>query len=444
MRFAFLALLLLLAPPAALPARADFIGHGGMVRAVAISPDGRTVLSAGFDYSARLWDFATQLEARDLVGHTGPVNAAAFVGDGTTALTAGNDGMAILWSVADGRRLATLAGHTDRVMAVAATADGRHAASASWDRTVRIWDLAARREIHRIETPSGATAVAFSQDGATLFSGHMDGGVRVWRAADGAALAAYPRHDMAVTALSTGPGLPVDRLLSASIDGSVRLWDTALGREMIEMKGHDGPVFAVAALPAGKDTGANGPGAKAAVSAGRDGRLVVWDLNLGRQVRAIAAADRPVWGVAASPDGRFALSAGTDGSIRAWHVDSGARIGLPGEADDGPKPWLDSPHPGAKVYRTCAICHAYTAADGRRRSGPHLAGLFGRKAGSVAGYAYSAALAGKDLVWNEDTLFKLFSDGPDTVLPGTKMPVQRVTDSEQLRALIDYLQLLTR
>lgn len=435
MRFAFLAVLIVFVAPA----RADFIGHGGMVRAVAISPDNRTVLSAGFDYSARLWNFATQQERHVLSGHSGPLNAAVFAGTGASVLTAGNDGRIIQWSVEDGRRLETLSGHTDRIAALAVTADGKKAASASWDRTVRIWNLATGKEVLRLAASAPATAVAFSNDGATLFSGHTDGAIRVWRVADGAAAGDYPRHDMAVTALYAAPALGPDRLLSASIDGGVRLWDTANGRELREMKGHDGPVFAIAAVPpgAGKETAAQ------AVSAGRDGRLVVWDLARGGVVRALSAHTGPAWGVAVSADGRFALSAGSEGSVRAWHIATGARIGLPDEAGDGPRPWLDSPHPGAKLYRTCAICHAYTN-DGRRRSGPTLAGLFGRKAGTVAGYPYSPALAGKNFVWDDETLFRLFAEGPDVLLPGTKMPVQRVTDARALRELIDYLKVLTR
>ena len=74
----------------------------------------------------------------------------------------------------------------------------------------------------------------------------------------------------------------------------------------------------------------------------------------------------------------------------------------------------------------------------------NLKGLFGRRVGAVEGYSYSDALRGRNFVWDKDTLFKLFDEGPDKFLPGTKMPVQRVTDREKLRQLLEYLETLTR
>ena len=75
-----------------------------------------------------------------------------------------------------------------------------------------------------------------------------------------------------------------------------------------------------------------------------------------------------------------------------------------------------------------------------RRSGPHFAGLFGRRAGTVIGYKYSDALHQADVIWNDGSLFNLFDKGPDIFMPGTKMPVQRIPHSLQLRQLIDYMR----
>ena len=199
------------------------------------------------------------------------------------------------------------------------------------------------------------------------------------------------------------------------------------------MTGHDGPVYGAVFSPDGRT----------ALSAGRDGLVIHWDLATARPIRKIQAHEAPVWAVAYSPDGRFAITASSDERVRVWHLETGDQIGLAGEGRFEPKPWLESSHPGAKLFRKCAMCHSLIA-DGPRRSGPHFAGLFGRRAGSVRGYKYSETLKGADFVWDAATLHGLFNEGPDAFIPGTKMPLQRIADDEQLGALIDYMREITQ
>ncbi|MBX9699988.1 MAG: hypothetical protein K2X74_11165, partial [Acetobacteraceae bacterium] len=92
----------------------------------------------------------------------------------------------------------------------------------------------------------------------------------------------------------------------------------------------------------------------------------------------------------------------------------------------------------------CAACHALTAAPGPPMAGPHLHGVFGRRMGSVAGYAYSERLARGDITWTPETVADLFTRGPDVVVPGTKMPVQTVGEAGELAALMRFLEVATR
>ena len=58
--------------------KGDLVGHGGMVRAIDVSADGRYIISGSFDYTARLWDFSDQSEIAVLEAHQGPVTSVIF------------------------------------------------------------------------------------------------------------------------------------------------------------------------------------------------------------------------------------------------------------------------------------------------------------------------------------------------------------------------------
>jgi cytochrome c len=96
-----------------------------------------------------------------------------------------------------------------------------------------------------------------------------------------------------------------------------------------------------------------------------------------------------------------------------------------------------------QFQRICSICHTLTGSTARR-AGPTLAGLFGRRAGTVADYIYSDTLDGSDIVWNETTIDALFDEGPDHYIPGSKMPMQRITNATDRDDLIAFLRQATQ
>ncbi|MEL7486617.1 MAG: cytochrome c family protein [Pseudomonadota bacterium] len=91
---------------------------------------------------------------------------------------------------------------------------------------------------------------------------------------------------------------------------------------------------------------------------------------------------------------------------------------------------------GARVFQRCAACHTFDPEA--RRPGPHLKGVFGRKAGTVEGFRYSSALKSSGIVWNEETLAAYISNPLQTV-PGTYMAVG-VSNEQQLQNVIAYLR----
>ncbi len=126
-----------------------------VVLALAYSPDGSTLASAGDDAVVLLRDLASGRTIGRLEGHRDAISCLAFSPDGKTLATGSYDHTLKLWDVASGREKLELVGHTNWVFAVAFSPDGSSLASAGHDKTVRVWDAVTGRETSRL---SGHTA----------------------------------------------------------------------------------------------------------------------------------------------------------------------------------------------------------------------------------------------------------------------------------------------
>ena len=94
--------------------------------------------------------------------------------------------------------------------------------------------------------------------------------------------------------------------------------------------------------------------------------------------------------------------------------------------------------PGETLFKkNCTICHTLEA--GKNKIGPSLAGVVGRKAGSVPGFAYSAANKNSGDIWDAQTLDTYLAD-PRKFMPGTKMVFAGLKNPEDRKALIEYLK----
>jgi WD40 repeat protein len=135
---------------------ATFQGHTGPLVSAVFSPDGRRVLTASYDNTARLWEVATGRLLVTFQGHTSKVNSTVFSPDGRQVLTAsGNIASAILnedgdntarfWEVESGKLLTIFRGHTREVTSAVFNSDGRRVLTASWDTTARLWEAASGR-----------------------------------------------------------------------------------------------------------------------------------------------------------------------------------------------------------------------------------------------------------------------------------------------------------
>jgi len=90
---------------------------------------------------------------------------------------------------------------------------------------------------------------------------------------------------------------------------------------------------------------------------------------------------------------------------------------------------------GEEIFGRCTACHALSF----DRVGPRHCGLFGRRAGSVAGFDYSTAMKNSKITWNDKTLDQFIAK-PLAVVPGTSMTYDGVSDAKDRSDLIAYLK----
>jgi cytochrome c len=423
--FVSLLALALLVPAPAKAAEAALRGHGGPVRALATSPDGLTAMSGSFDQSAILWRIDEGTAIAVLRFHDGAVNAVAALPDGRF-LAGGEDGRIAVWRGGEPKPVRIIEGHRGPIVGLAVSPDGTNIASASWDGTARLTPLGGG-EARTLEGHQGnVNAVAFLPDGRLVSVGY-DATLRIWPSQAAAPIiVTLPAPLNAVAAAGDG------EIVIAGADGVVCVLkpDGTL-RAAVDTQ-QPSPVTSLALSPDGARI--------AAATIG--GAVAMIDRAQAKVSDYLIEAGPPVWALAFRPDGRELLTGGSDRLVRRWDATSGKPIGPLATAD--PEHGLAGlkGDRGAELFQHCAACHTLTPNAGNR-AGPSLHGVFGRRIATAPGYNFSEALKKLDIVWNAETIGKLFEIGPARYTPGTKMPEQTIEDSRDREALVHFLEKAT-
>ena len=401
-------------------ALAQLRGHGGPVRALAISADGAHAVSGSFDTSAIRWSLVRNTAEQVIRGHDGAVNAVAYLKDGRIA-TASEDATIAIWTPGKAEPDTVLKGHTAPIAALAVSPDGKLLASASWDHTVRLWPLAGGAPRVLEGHAQSVNDVAFTPDGALVSAGY-DATLRIWPVGN-----ADPVVINTPTPLNSVEVARDGEIVAAGADGRVFLV-AAKGTLETELQAATTPIISLAISPDGALIAA----------AGIRGSVAIIDRKQRKVLHTLVGPGLPVWSVAFFPDSRTLLTGGTDRVIRRWNAVTGEAIdsAIAGAPEDPLAAYAGDP--GAEVFRACVACHTLSPDEGNK-AGPSLAGIFGRKIGSLPGYRYSEALRHMNIVWTPQTVSMMFEVGPMAYTPGTKMPEQKISSPEDRKALVDFL-----
>ena len=211
--------------------------HDAMITALALSPKGRLVITAGMDQTLRAWSPSggTQLAALEL---DATVNALGISVDGKLALIGCDDGTARLIDLPSFEERRNLRGHRDSVTAVAIAGSRRAVVTAGQDGTIRTWDpvgggarLTARG--HR----GAVAALALDQRGKWVLSGGWDGKARIWSPRTGDTLHTIDAHKDVVAGVALDPTGAF--FATVGDDRAARIWDLTSGELVAERTDFD-------------------------------------------------------------------------------------------------------------------------------------------------------------------------------------------------------------
>lgn len=304
------------------------------VSCVAISADGRLVLTGCEDGLVYLWDVETGDARICTDSHKGAVRCVAFSPDGAQAASGGIDGVVRFWNTKDGATR-TCEGQPYEILAIAFVNQGRglltgaasgepnpDAPDGPTDGMIRLWYTPVGNETDGKEDkryrglPNPVDCMAFAGNprrvlvaGAPVMVGQVSTPFFVFDPLTGKPIRAFQADDLGVVH-SIAASASGAQAVTCGDDGDVRLWDVNTGKEVRKFSGHTGAVWCAAFSPKGDRL----------LTGGDDDTVRLWDVTTAKELRRFTGHKGAVRGVVFSTDGTRAVSGGDDRTARVWDL----------------------------------------------------------------------------------------------------------------------------
>ncbi|MBI2804279.1 MAG: WD40 repeat domain-containing protein [Planctomycetes bacterium] len=354
-------------------------GHTDAVYAIAYSPDGKTLATASFDNTLRLWDAATGKELKTYggtTGHTKQVISIAFSPDGAMLASGATDNTLKVWDVPINAPIRSLKSN-DAVEAVALTPDGKKLALGGKDGLIRLVTPEEFKELIKFEPghKGAITGLAFSANGQQLASVGVDRTLRYWNVLTGKLLATIGAHTVGVNAVAVNANNTAAYTVGA--DGFLKFWQATPPAPEKTVIGHAAAIRALtlSVNNANYFTGSDDKSVREVIIA------------TAKETRAYLGASAGITSIAAHPANAFVAAGLADGQVFLWKTSDGkivtnwlahtgavhsAGMVAPGQqlmttgADGLVKVWAVPPAPVRLVTHPAAVLAARTSPDGKK------------------------------------------------------------------------------
>lgn len=338
---------------------------GAGVLGLAVSPDGKTIVTSSEEMGITIWDGQTGKPRKVLTDYTARVSSVSISLDGRLLASGGDDGDVKIRDLETGSIIRVVRGDPGHTNQIAFTPNSKNLLVSNFDvslvdvstgatkqvfdkeilqtkrlylsrdgrrvgvigiargdgvpnQEAHVWEVSSGRFIRRTKGYAmGVNSVALSPDGKLLAVGNFDGLVRLWDPRKGSLLRVLPQGK-SVWSVAFAPDNKTLLVGSGELlrSGEARLWDARTGKLKYVLAGHLQAVRGVAFSPDGK----------MAATACEDGNVRLWDVRSGALQKTFSDNTHSVFSVAFAPEGRTLAAGSFDRKLRLWNTETGALI----------------------------------------------------------------------------------------------------------------------